>query len=94
MSNIFVQATEKTGNGVVLHEIDPDHPGGEIYIAGCLRNVLGDDRRAILDKDGQPKTEANIVEVAKTPKVLLRLSRGELVEAQAQKKKVGTRKGA
>ena len=65
---------------IALYEVHPDHPEGEVFIAGPKRNKLDNDGKAVLDKDGQPVRIDNVVEVAETPNVLEALKNGDLVK--------------
>lgn len=67
---------------VVLSERHPDHPGGEVFIAGQYRNKLNKDGSPAMS-GGEAVRELNVVEVAKTPRVLAALHSGALVEAKS-----------
>jgi hypothetical protein len=91
LDRILVQTT-RSDNRVALSETHPEHPGGYVLVAGKTRNKLDESRRPILDKNRQPETVPNIVEVALTPTVLGKLATGELVRVQEEKPKAGRKK--
>ena len=72
-------------NRVALFERNEEHPEGEAYVAGHVRNKLDADGRVVLGDDGKPITEPVIVQVARTPKVKAKLLSGELIEVDPPK---------
>lgn len=84
MTDTILVKSNRQDNRVVLSEKHPDHPSGEVYIAGQKRNKL-DSGQVVKDQHGQPVQEDNIIEVAPTPAVLRKISDGQLVEIKDTK---------